>query len=132
MPVHPVCFWGQMYISLMEKVQNEALPTVSSFFKNSSFNAMEIVLGIEPIHLRIKDLNMREWFRIMTLTTSSPLFRLMQSARMKYQGISTPLSFLSNLCHSFYKDLSKGYKKFCYSPFSHYESKTVPYFQYHH
>ena len=121
-------FRGHKFIKEFKSVQHQCLRLLTSTFKNSSCNALEVITSIQPVQLRIKDLVIREYARILSLPSHHPL-AISMSAFEDFRGQPfSPLSYLAKVGRKFSKELHlKGLFISTRSPLlpSHIQSQRV-------
>ena len=83
-------FAGCKFIKEFQGVQESCLRSLASCFRNTSSKALEVVLGIQPFHLRVRDLILREYCRLIALPSTHPLSCLLEQA----SGNSSPIAYV--------------------------------------
>ncbi len=96
---HALASWAGLLnenqIKELEKVQAQCLRTVLGVFANSSTNALEVIANVTPLRLRMKELCIREFSRIISLNPQHPLRMALDAEEDYYNGKDgSPIGYL--------------------------------------
>ena len=94
------CFAIRNHLPLMERMQYQALRSISGAFNGSSSAALEVICGIQPVDLRLKDLCVREWCRVKSMDFHHPLYVSLGVAAA-IPPLNSPLSYLAHVSRKF-------------------------------
>ena len=89
----------------LEKVQYQSLKRSLGVFQHSPANSLEVISGIMPFRLRVKELCIREWCKLESMTNDHPLKLAMDTAQYN-RKYGTPLGYIKYLARDIQRDLS--------------------------
>ena len=75
----------------LEKTQAQCLKTLIGAHKHSASDAVEVLSGVTPLRLRLRELCIREFFKIKSKKISNPLVSYLENAKT-IKNKFTPLS----------------------------------------
>ena len=88
---HAIASWSvlkECHLLELEKVQASSLKSLLGVFKSSSSGAVEVIANIVPVRFRINEICSREWIRIMSMSQTHPLRKMLESEDAFYEGSS--------------------------------------------
>ena len=97
--------WGYKAFKMIgdfQKVQGQALKKICGAFSSSSNDAIEVVAGVIPIDIRLKELCRREAVKILALKANHPL-RELSELSSKSNNICSPMKFLNHSCRNLWR-----------------------------
>ena len=91
-------------LQLLEKVQSDCLRRILGAKSHSSSDALDVISNIMPIRLRIQELCVREFVRILRKPDDSKIRSLLTSSTVR-RGRFTPMSYIKHAARGFQRSL---------------------------
>ena len=104
---HAVPAWATMSdkgLQQLEKVQSDCLRRILGAKSHSPSDALEVISNVMPVRLRIQELCVREFARILRKPDDSKIRSLLTSSSIR-RGRFTPMSYIKHVARGFQRSL---------------------------